>query len=98
MSANTGPLELPVSDYKFYLDTDPVGKTYTFFRALEPGGFERGDLERAMPDGSWSGAEKDICGSRVISTWKMTKFLKLKPLRKLSNGIPRVRALGALFG
>jgi hypothetical protein len=49
-----------MSDYVFYLDIDPIGKPHAVFRAPKPNGFERGVVERAMPDGSWSGAEQDV--------------------------------------
>lgn len=49
-----------MSDYTFYLDRDPFGRPYAIFRAHNVDGFKRGEVERAMPDGSWSGAEKDV--------------------------------------
>lgn len=46
-----------MSDYKFYLDIDPLGKPHAVFRAPQPEGFKGGVLERAMFDGSWSGED-----------------------------------------
>lgn len=61
-----------MTTYKFYLDTDPLGKPHAVFRARSLDGFERGEVERAMPDGSWSGAEKDV--RYLLNLWLKGDF------------------------
>lgn len=61
-----------MTDYKFYLDTDPLGKPYAVFRAYDVDALKRGELERAMPDGSWSGAEKDV--RYLLNLWLKGDF------------------------